>query len=634
MKTQLLTLNELMDHGVSQQLKFEKENPQLVADAAHAYIDPNELDKIDTIPPTAIGLINALKVKSQPSINLKFTSKPKLPTTSIYDVAITTAQELYPDIILDSSQRFALQTLMSNQYSCMIGAAGTGKTTVTKFFLAALEQLPEFRINPPVVKTVSFTGRATEQIKRQLPDQYKIDCKTIHLTLEYKPIDEEYTDKETGEQCLRTTFIPTRTALTPLDEFDILLVDEAGTVPIGLWNNLIAALPSGVRIILLGDINQLPPVFGKSVLGYAMLKWPVAELTQIHRQASDNPIIANAHRVLRGETPIADNKKFFMITIPDAPLQASHTILRIVAEVHKQGAYDPLKDTVITAQNVGDLGQTRLNEFFVTHFNPPNNDPVTNHSTNPRIFIDCVREQKHFAIGDKVLLTANDTQRGLTNGMTGRVVSISLNGHYRVTATGRQIMATKENLNIDSSQQASVLSNITGHQQKIDALDTAARDDIQSKANDIDYEGDKQLQASHITTIIFNERPDREYTFGSVGQYSKLQHGYAVTCHKAQGGEYETVIIVLHATQTKMFSREWFYTAITRARNKIIIVYNDYNNKGLTVATTRQRIKGDTLAEKAQQFIDQSGNNNSNNNSIIKESEKPVLCEPKLWKNN
>jgi len=589
-----ILFSDLLASAKQQQAKLYLDHNTIIQEAEHHFLDRNDLDYEQPVAPVA----------PVPTIRLS-PPTPAVPSADLITNAISHAQREYPDITLDPSQHAALTMLLQQKYACLIGPAGTGKTTTMKFFLAALSSLPQFLHNLPIVRTMSFMGRATQQIKNHLPPEYRSLCKTIHLHLEYKPEDQEYTDPEDGLTKTRRIFKPIRTYLNQLDATDIIIIDEAGTVPVDLFNNLIEATPSSCRIILLGDIQQIPPAFGHAVLPYAMLKWPTRELTEIHRQALDNPIIANAHNVLNGQPPIMSAPKFFMVTLPDAELQASHAVLRVVKRMQEQGAFDPTQDIVITPQNVSELGQIRLNEMLVTNFNPPNNpDPAL--CTNPRIFIDCIREQRQFAVGDKVMLTANDTKRGLTNGMLGTIVHISLNGLYRPHNIGRAIIATKANVRIDASDTSEILSSIDQNHNDHQALTDTEQEKAQARASDptIDHDVDTQLQASHITTIVFNDFPDREYSFNSVGHYSKLQHGYAITCHKAQGGQYRTGVIVCHACNNRMLSREWLYTAITRAEDKVVILFNDYNHKGLSTAVSRQRLSGNSIEEKAQKFLE------------------------------
>ena len=100
-------------------------------------------------------------------------------------------------------------------------------------------------------------------------------------------------------------------------------------------------------------------------------------------------------------------------------------------------------------------------------------------------------------------------------------------------------------------------------------------------------------------TVQFQNR-DEEVVFETAGAFKKITHAYAFTCHKAQGGEYPVVVILVHSANLRMLTREWLYTAITRAQDRVILLCNQ---RGLTHAVNSQKIKGKTIAEKAEQFL-------------------------------
>ena len=190
----------------------------------------------------------------------------------------------------DESQEKALHTLIHGRHVCLIGAAGTGKTTMVKHALANLIYGDEAKgIKPmgiralggaqgPSIAICAFTGIATQVVSEMLPSWIRPCTKTIHSLLEYKPSDEE------GKM-----FVPTRTALNKLDH-DIIVIDEASMLGLDLWHHVVDALRPHTRIILIGDLNQLKPVADATMFAYALsaamdgkLGWSIAELTTIHR---------------------------------------------------------------------------------------------------------------------------------------------------------------------------------------------------------------------------------------------------------------------------------------------------------------------------------------------------------------
>ncbi len=497
------------------------------------------------------------------------------------------------DIVLDEFQTKALHGLRNEKYGCLIGAAGTGKTTTLKALIAEVEDaVPIVDLNSARTESdkttgknmhvavcfCAFTGRAVQQMKRALPEKYHQLANTIHRTLGYVPVTKEYEDEETGEYKTKRVFEPTFTEYNKLP-FKICIVDEAGTLGIDLWDKLIAALPSDCRIFLIGDLNQLPPVQGRSVLGFAMLKWPTFTLEELHRQAEGDPIAENAHRVISGKKPLScsETKKFIVKKIGDGSMSARKETLMSIQHLHKQGIFDPMRDALIVPQNISAIGQIELNQQLVNYFNPPikNEQGIVQ---NPRVIITAGYVHVVFAAGDKVMLLANDNQRGLTNGMIGVVESIVPNGNFKGEAVA------------DSLDM--------GETENFDLSDLA--DELMQFATDEDEKEDEsERAASHIMTIQF-QNVKEPVVLETAGAYKKISHAYASTCHKAQGGEYPNVVILAHSANLKMLTREWLYTAITRAQERVILLCN---HRGLTHAVNNQTIKGKTIAEKAERFL-------------------------------
>ena len=530
--------------------------------------------------------------KSAKFFNLATDKKPARISTETVDVQIipTVAQS---DIVLDQYQSAALEGLRSQMFGCLIGAAGTGKTTVLKQLVRELEStVPTIDLNHTKIAIkedakpeynvaicfCSFTGRAVQQMKRALPEEYHPMCQTIHATLGYMPDRQNVLDDETGKWKEKLIFRPTFTAANQLP-YRICVVDEAGMCPINLWNELRAALPDDCRIILVGDINQLPPVQGRSVLGFAMIKWPTFTLEKIHRQAEGNPIIANAHKILQGHYPQQDKGKFAIRTMPDGGVKTLHEATNIVKHLHQKGLFDPLTDAIIVPQNEGTLGQLHLNEKLVLYFNPEKKDE-TGAILNKRQIITAGYVHVVFAVGDKVMLLQNDRERGLTNGMTGVVTDLIMNGTF----------------DGDRSEHAMPNEPFEG------TLDMSKMDEHLGATEDNEDSKDaNQRQASHIMTVEFTVGDHvTEVKFSTAGQYKQIRHAYAFTCHKSQGGEYPTVVILIHSVNIRMLNREWLYTAVTRAQERVIILCND---RGLAQSINIQRIKGKTVKEKAEQFI-------------------------------
>ncbi len=505
-----------------------------------------------------------------------------------YDDEVELPTDLMDDAIeLDYSQLAAVEGLQKQKYGVLIGSAGKGKTTTTKYLLARIlestgrlrhDDLPTFREGDVRIKTdfpaicfCSFMGKAVQQMKRALPKEYHPLANTIHATLGYSPVYEEWFDAETDEFREVMVFRPSYGKLNKLP-FEVVIIDETGTVPISLWHELLDALKPNCRVYMLGDINQLPPVTGHSILGFAGLTWPTYELQVLHRNAG--VIAQQAQRILEGKKPLSDpSMEFIVKKIPDGSSEARRQILGAIKHMHLQGQFDPMLDALIVPQNIGNIGQEELNATLVNYFNPPNKDE-NGVAHNRRHIIQAGYEHVAFAVGDKVMLGKNDTQKRLTNGMVGVVTGLKPNPAF----SGEKVAYNAEH---DLS--------------KVD-LDDLTFEHVE----DID-EDDKpgERAASHIMTVKL-QNVDEPVDFASAGQYKDIKLAYAITCHKAQGSEYRNVVVVAHASNLKMLTREWLYTAITRAKQRVILLCN---HRGLTHAVNNQRIKGKSVEEKMQKFI-------------------------------
>lgn len=493
-------------------------------------------------------------------------------------------------IELDEYQQAALDGLRYEQFGCLIGAAGTGKTTVTKQLIEQIINDVE-TINSqhtlgkrgengghvgsyiPAIAACAYTGTATENVRKALGAEFQIRVDTIHGILGFYPTVETYFDEDSNTHKERKKFIPYYTASNPLP-WKVIIIDEAGMLGIDLWHQLYDALLPDCRVIMIGDINQLPPVQGRSVLGFAMLSWPTFALEKIHRQAADSPIISNAHRILQGKMPIPDGKHFIVVNCEGGGVDTFKKVTNLVKAMDQKNLFDCLQDAIITAVNGDTLGQEHFNQRLLPYFNGPKEDE---HGVivNPRYTIYGGRTQCAFANGDKVMVLSNDRDAGITNGMIGVVINVAPNPSYN----GK--MGAAQEVNMDFSD------------------DDFGDMDFDDDEDEIEVEEDEEgkRQASHVVTVRFQHT---DHEFRSAGDMGKLAHAYAFTCHKSQGKEYPTVLVVCHSKNAVMLSREWLYTAITRSQLRIFLCAN---NRGLMMALQRQNIRGNTIAEKAQSFI-------------------------------
>jgi exodeoxyribonuclease V alpha subunit len=228
-------------------------------------------------------------------------------------------------------QKAAVAEALDVNVLVITGGPGTGKTTIIKAILA-LQQRRQARVH-----LTAPTGRAAKRMAEATGHR----ATTIHRLL-------EYSFQEKGFQRHRDRPLAT----------DLVIVDEASMIDIRLMHHLLEALPNGARLILVGDIDQLPSVGPGNVLRdiIASRRYPVATLTEIYRQARTSAIIVNAHRINDGDMPQLDNdprqSDFFFIERPE-PEQALQTIVHLVAErIPRRFGFDPVRDAPAAAQSI------------------------------------------------------------------------------------------------------------------------------------------------------------------------------------------------------------------------------------------------------------------------------------------
>ncbi|HOD50000.1 MAG TPA: ATP-dependent RecD-like DNA helicase [Candidatus Hydrogenedentes bacterium] len=287
-------------------------------------------------------------------------------------------------IRLSDEQRDAISTAIREKVLVITGGPGTGKTTVLNGILAI------FHAKNVSMELAAPTGRAAKRMEAATGRE----ARTIHRLLEYSP-------KEGGFQ---------RNAARPLDA-DLIVIDEASMVDITLMQSLLLAIPKQARLILVGDVDQLPSVGPGNVLldVIASQAVPVVWLKTVFRQAAQSGIIANAHRINKGQMPEFNTTDFFLVQRKD-PVKALETVVHLVTErMPAKFGFDPKRDVqVLAPMRRGEAGVTRLNEALQQALNP-GAVPI---------------QHRLFGCGDKVMQLSNNYELDVFNGDAGIVAVV------------------------------------------------------------------------------------------------------------------------------------------------------------------------------------------------------------------
>ena len=404
---------------------------------------------------------------------------------------------------LDAHQVEAVKEAVRNGVLIITGGPGTGKTTTINTIIRY------FELTGDDIMLAAPTGRAA----KRMSETTGFEARTIHRMLELNGGMEGGAGFERDEQ-------------NPL-ETNLIIIDEMSMVDISLMNSLLKAVAQGTRLILVGDVNQLPSVGAGCVLRDIIDSklFHTVELTKIFRQASTSDIIVNAHKINRGEEVSLDNKSmdFFFLKRYEADKIINVTLQLIMQKLPKfvdASAYDI---QVLTPMREGLLGVERLNNILQMYLNPASEKK---------------REKEHgttvFREGDKVMQIKNNYQ---------------LEWEIR----------SKYGLRIDKG--TGVFNGDTG---------------IIEEINDF----------AETITVNFDEGRMVEYSYKLLDE---LELAYAVTIHKSQGSEYPAVVIPLLSGPRMLMNRNLLYTAVTRAKKCVTIVGDDHTFQQMIANNSQQR---------------------------------------------
>jgi exodeoxyribonuclease V alpha subunit len=386
---------------------------------------------------------------------------------------------------LSENQKNAVRASLGSGVFVITGGPGTGKTTIINAIIRILESSG--------LKTgiAAPTGRAAKRITETSGHE----ASTIHRMLEYV-----YSE---SEEAMRFG----RTAENPLD-CDAVIIDESSMIDILLMKHLLAAIPEGARLIVVGDADQLPPVGAGNVLRDMLASEIIrsVKLSEIFRQAAESLIVVNAHRINRGEYPACNerDRDFFLLQ-----RNGDARILETIKELCRARlpAYyadcDVLRDIqVLTPVRKGLLGCVNLNKELQAVLNPP----APHKAEKP--FGDRV-----FREGDKVMQIKNNY------GLAWRRLG-------------------------DASSGEGIFNGDVGFVRGIDA-------------------------ENGCMTVVFDE--DRFVTY-EFPQLAELELAYAVTVHKSQGSEFKVILMPVSWFPPTLATRNLLYTAVTRGKRAAVLV--------------------------------------------------------------
>lgn len=318
----------------------------------------------------------------------------------------------------DEVQSDAIRQAATAKVMILTGGPGTGKTTTTHGIISA------YQAYGLKILLAAPTGRAA----KRMTEATGLEAKTIHRLLECKPPEGYQKDED-----------------NPL-EGDVLIIDECSMIDVILMNSLLKAIPTTMRLILVGDVDQLPSVGAGNVLRDIIESdaFPVIRLTRIFRQAQTSRIIMNAHRINEGKMPDLSNGQntdfFFMENEnPEA------VVPQIVELVQKKlpGYYqvDSTQIQVLTPMQRGVVGATNLNLALQEALNPPEHDVFLKGRGAVIMPKACLRRSGYvFRMGDKVMQVKNNYDKEVFNGDIGQIVSVNEEDRsLKVDFEGRQI---------------------------------------------------------------------------------------------------------------------------------------------------------------------------------------------------
>ena len=403
-------------------------------------------------------------------------------------------------IELDELQEQAVLEAVGNGLLIITGGPGTGKTTTINTIIHYFDQ------EDMEILLAAPTGRAA----KRMTEATGYEAKTIHRLLELTgaPVADPKNNGNSGENRLEGMHFE-RNEDNPL-EADVIIIDEMSMVDINLMHSLLRAVNVGTRLILVGDVDQLPSVGPGNVLRDIIESecFHVVKLTRIFRQAAQSDIIVNAHRINAGERiPIGKSSRDFLFIKRDDPNAIINAMITLVREKLPNYVHADLFEVqVMTPMRKGVLGSIRLNSILQEFLNPPSAEKAEKEYG-----------ETTFRVGDKVMQIKNN---------------------YQIEWTSYN----RSGIPVDKG--AGVFNGDLGRIREINTF-------------------------AELVTVEYDEGKRVEYSFK---QLEELELAYAITIHKSQGSEYPAVVIPVHSGPRMLMTRNLIYTAVTRAKSCVCLV--------------------------------------------------------------
>ncbi|MGP1575345.1 SF1B family DNA helicase RecD2 [Selenomonas sp.] len=383
--------------------------------------------------------------------------------------AIVADWERTAAITLAKEQREAVAAVLDHAVFVLTGGPGTGKTTVVRGMIAVLEsQGLSVLLGAP-------TGRAAKRLAEATGRR----AETVHRLLGAQ-----------GGSAPDGSPLFEKDADDPLDA-DAIILDEVSMMDIVLMEHFLDAVPEGARVILVGDVDQLPAVGPGAVLKDILRSGaaPSVRLTEVFRQSGEGTIVLNAHAINRGRMPqFSSGGDFEFLEIPDEEAAARRIVALCRDELPREGFRSLTDVQVLSPMHRTPCGVDNLNRLLQAALNPPAPEKA-----------EFRNSMQVFRSGDKVMQTKNDYTKGVFNGDIGFIAEVSADG----------------------------------------------------------------------VKVRYSEELTADY---APNELRMLTLAYAMSVHKSQGSEYPVIVLPLVAAHHIMLQQNLLYTAVTRARQKVVLL--------------------------------------------------------------